>query len=90
MKNILEYKGYYTKIEFDPEGVVFSGIIEGISDFVNFESEDIGLIEEEFHSAVDDYIEFCRTVGKEPEVSYNTVNKSLFKRQFQTAKAMIK
>lgn len=70
MKNILEYKGYHTRIEFDSEELVLRGKIEGINDFVDFESDDIKGIEKEFHSAVDDYLDFCKEVGKEPEKEY--------------------
>ena len=66
MSNRLEYKGYHTDIEIDFEGQSFYGEIEGIRDFVNFESDTITGIVQEFHSAVDDYLEFCRTVGKQP------------------------
>ena len=48
MKNILEYKGYHAKIEFDSEDLVLRGKIEGIKDLVNFESADISTVEEEF------------------------------------------
>lgn len=70
MKNILEYKGYHAKIEFDSEDLVLRGKIEGIKDLVNFESTDISNVEEEFHAAVDDYLEFCKEVGKEPDKEY--------------------
>lgn len=70
MKNIMEYKGYHTKIEFDVESMSLRGKIEGINDYIDFETEDISGIEEEFHSAVDDYLEFCKEVGKEPEKEY--------------------
>lgn len=70
MKNILEYRGYYTKIEFDADSKVLRGKIEGINDYVDFEARDILHVEEEFHSAVDDYLAFCKEVGKEPEKEY--------------------
>ena len=70
MKNILEYKGYHTKVEFDGESFVLRGKIEGIKDLVNFECTDISKVEEEFHNAVEDYLEFCKEVGKEPEKEY--------------------
>ena len=69
-KNILEYKGYHTVIEFDVDALVLRGKIEGIDDFVNFESNDPKAIENEFHIAVDDYLEFCKAVGKEPDKEY--------------------
>ena len=37
---------------------------------MNFESADISTVEEEFHAAVDDYLEFCKDVGKEPDKEY--------------------
>ena len=69
-KNILEYKGYHTVIEFDAETFLLHGKIEGIKDFVNFESQDPRKVEQEFRTAVDDYLEFCRVMGKEPDKEY--------------------
>jgi|LSQX01.2.fsa_nt_gb predicted HicB family RNase H-like nuclease len=70
MNNIIEYRGYYTKIEYSSEDSVLRGKIEGIGDLVTFQSTDATKIEEEFHSAVDDYIDFCKEVGKEPDKTY--------------------
>ena len=70
MKNILEYKGYHTKIEVDLEDGILYGKIEGIRDLVNFESETLDDLEKEFHLAVDDYLSFCEEVGKTPEKEY--------------------
>lgn len=69
-KSILEYKGYHTTIEFDIEALVLRGKIEGINDFINFESDNPKTIEQEFHTAVDEYLEFCQEVGKEPDKEY--------------------
>ena len=68
--NILEYKGYHAKVEFDAEALILRGKIEGINDLVNFESADINEIRKEFESAVDDYLEFCKEVGKDPDKEY--------------------
>ncbi len=70
MNSVLEYKGYWTKVEFDSESLILHGKIEGINDLVTFESDSTEKIEEEFHSAVDDYILFCEEVGKTPEKPY--------------------
>ena len=70
MKSVLEYKGYHTRIEFDAESMVLRGKIEGIKDFVDFESSDLLGIENEFHVAVDDYLQFCEEIGKEPDKEY--------------------
>lgn len=68
--NILEYKGYHTKIEFDIETSTLRGKIEGINDLVNFESNDVSKIKNEFQNAVDDYLDFCEEVGKIPDKEY--------------------
>ena len=68
--NVLEYKGYHTKVEFDSEDLVLRGKIEGINDLVDFECEDLKGVEKEFHEAVDDYLVFCKEVGKEPDKEY--------------------
>lgn len=65
--NIMEYKGYHAKIEFDEKSKTLRGKIEGINDYVDFEADDISSLEVEFHSAVDDYLEFCKEVEKNPE-----------------------
>lgn len=72
MDNQLEYKGYRAKVEIDFEANEFYGKLDGISDFVNFISnisEGVPGIIREFHSAVDDYLEFCHEVGKAPQIS---------------------
>ena len=71
MKSILEYKGYHAKVEIDIENKILYGKIEGIRDLVNFESDSVDTLEQEFHDAVDDYLEFCQEMGKEPDKEYS-------------------
>lgn len=68
--NVLEYKGYHTNVEFDSEAFKLRGKIEGINDLVNFEADTLQSVEEEFHLAVDDYLDFCAEVGKNPDKEY--------------------
>ncbi len=70
MNNILEYKNYYTKVEYSAEDNVLYGKIEGIVDLVTYESENIASVEKEFHSAVDDYLQFCKETKKQPDKVY--------------------
>ena len=58
------------EIEFDIETYVLGGRVEGINDFINFESDNPKSIEQEFQLAVDDYLEFCQDVGKDPDKEY--------------------
>lgn len=70
MNNILEYKGYHTRVEYDVETHKLRGKIEGINDYVDFEANDLSCVEYEFQSAVDDYLAFCEEVGKKPEKEF--------------------
>ena len=75
MDNILKYKGYFTKIEYDAGSKVLFGKIEGINSLINFESENTNDIESAFHKAVDDYLSICAEKGIEPEKAYNIFQK---------------
>lgn len=69
-ENMLEYKGYHTLVHYCAEDGVVRGVIEGINDYVDFQTSNIADVEKEFHCAVDDYLIFCSEVGKEPEKEY--------------------
>ena len=73
MKNVIEYKGYFTKVEYSIEDKVLHGRIEGISDLVNFECGNAAEVESSFREAVDDYLAFCEQTGTEPEKPYKGV-----------------
>lgn len=68
--NILEYKGYHTKVEYIASENILYGKIEGINDLVTFEASDLNSVEKEFHDAVDDYLAFCEDIGQAPEKEY--------------------
>lgn len=69
--NTLSHKNFHARVDFDPEDGLFVGRIAGISDVVGFHGESVGELKAAFHEAVDDYIETCRKVGKEPERAYS-------------------
>ncbi len=69
--NLIHYKGYSAKPEYSAEDKVFYGTILGIDDLVDFYTDDAKKIEDEFHSAVDDYLAFCAEIGKEPQKVYS-------------------
>lgn len=66
-KDVLEYKGYFTRIHFDKNDRILYGKLEGITDSISFHSENASEIEDEFHLAVDDYLEACERFGKDAE-----------------------
>lgn len=62
-----QYKGYRAKVEYDPEDATLVGRVEGIRDVVTFYADDVATLEREFHVSVDEYIDFCRERGGEPD-----------------------
>ena len=67
MSNTMSYKGYTARIEYDDEDGIFFGRIAGISDGVGFHADTVEDLRAAFHEAVEDYIETCAKVGKEPQ-----------------------
>src|ERR1700744_2571785 len=70
MNDILEYKGYYASLHFSSEDEVFYGKLLGIDDLVNFEGDSVKELKKTFHEAVNDYLETCKELGKEPNKTY--------------------
>ncbi len=69
--NTMKYKGYIGSVCFSEKDSVFYGKVEGINGLVNFEGDSVKVLTESFHEAVDDYLEFCREEGIEPQKSYS-------------------
>jgi len=44
-----------------------------IDDLVTFEADNAQELEDNFHTAVDDYLETCRSLGREPQKVYKSV-----------------
>lgn len=64
------YKGYYAKVDFDTEDMLIVGEVIGVSDSLNFHAETKDQIIPMFHQCIDNYLTFCKEVGKDPEKSY--------------------
>lgn len=62
---VLKYKGYMAKVEYSMEDKCFHGAVQEIRDLITFETTDVSAVEDEFHAAVDEYLEFCEEVGQE-------------------------
>lgn len=71
MKNVMNYKGYKARVDFDAEEGIFIGRIAGIDDNVGFHADSVTDLVAAFHEAVDDYSETCAKIGKTPEKSYS-------------------
>jgi predicted HicB family RNase H-like nuclease len=67
MKNMMEYKGYLGSVQYSAEDHVLFGKVEHIRSLVTFEGAEVASLEEAFREAVDDYLETCRELGRNPE-----------------------
>lgn len=65
------YKGYSARIDYDDEDGIFVGRIAGIRDGVGFHADSVAELREAFHEAVEDYLETCAKIGKEPQKAFS-------------------
>ena len=70
MNNILEYKGYYGTVEFSSHDKVLFGKVLGINGLISYEGDSVKTLNDDFKSAVDDYLETCIEKDIEPEKAY--------------------
>lgn len=63
---VLKYNDYEGSAELDMTRGVCRGKILFIDDLVTYESASPAMLQKEFEAAVDDYLETCASLGKEP------------------------
>lgn len=66
MKDVVTYRGYIGSVRYSAEDEIFYGKIEAINDLILFEGHSVQEIKKAFHDAVDDYIETCKKMKREP------------------------
>lgn len=71
MSNAMTFKGYAARIDYDDEDAIFTGRIAGIRDGIGFHADTVEGLREAFHEAVEDYLETCVRIGKEPQKTYS-------------------
>ena len=68
---VLKYKNYIGSVEYDLTDKFLFGKILFIDDLVTYEGNTIEDLEKAFHDMVDDYLETCKEIGKEPQKGYS-------------------
>ena len=68
---MMEYKGYFGKVEFDDEADIFYGEVINLRDVVAFQGETVTKLRKAFRDSIDDYLDFCASRGEEPEKPYS-------------------
>lgn len=67
MSDTMTYKGYIGTVRYSEEDELFYGKIESINDLIMFEGKSVKGLKKAFYEAVDDYLETCRKMGREPQ-----------------------
>ena len=68
---MMEYKGYFGKVEFNDEANIFYGEVINLRDVVTFQGETVTELRSAFRDSVDDYLDLCASRGEEPEKPYS-------------------
>jgi predicted HicB family RNase H-like nuclease len=66
---MLEYKGYHGAAEL-VDGALH-GTVLGLKDVVHFSGNSVKEIEQAFKESVDDYLDFCKERGEEPDKPFS-------------------
>lgn len=70
MRDTIKYKDFIATIRFNAEDEVFHGKLEGVNDLITFESETVAKLKLAMKEAVEDYLEICVSIGKDPRKSF--------------------
>lgn len=68
---MIEYKGYIGVVEFDPEIDSFHGTVVNTNDIITFYGSSVAELREEMQKSVEEYLEFCREQGRNPEQPFS-------------------
>lgn len=67
MNSMFCYKGYHAIAKYDESNNILIGEVLGVTDSLNFHGSSIQELEEMFHNSIDNYLELCEKIGKNPE-----------------------
>lgn len=67
----ISYKNYIGTVEYSEDDECLFGRIIGINDIVTYEAQSVTELRLAFQESVDDYLEHCKELGKEPNKPYS-------------------
>jgi predicted HicB family RNase H-like nuclease len=70
MNDILQYKNYFATLNYSSEDEVFYGKVIGINDLIIFEGNSVKELQKAFAQSIEDYLETCTALKKQPEKTY--------------------
>jgi predicted HicB family RNase H-like nuclease len=68
---MMEYKGYFGKVEFDDEASIFHGEVINTRDVITFQGKSVPELKKAFRGSIDDYLAFCAERGEEPSKPFS-------------------
>lgn len=69
--NLIQYKGYLGKVEYDDQAGIFHGEVINTRDVITFQGTCVDELRAAFRASVDDYLDFCAQRGEEPEKPFS-------------------
>ncbi|MGY6555106.1 MAG: type II toxin-antitoxin system HicB family antitoxin [Wenzhouxiangella sp.] len=69
--NTMSYKGYAARIEYSADDKCFVGRVAGIRDVIGFHGDSVTELQAAFEEAVDDYLETCSRLQRDPQRPYS-------------------
>lgn len=70
-EKMLKYKGYIGQFTYDENRDLFQGYVSNITDIILFQGKSIECLRFAFHDAVNEYVEWCKKRGKEPDKPFS-------------------
>ena len=70
INQVLKYKNYLGSVKVDTKSKILYGSIIGINDLISYEAISIIDLEKEFKASVNDYLQTCQQIDKNPDKSY--------------------
>lgn len=70
MNNTMQYKGYVGSVEFSESDELFYGKVQGIRSLISYEGTNATELVSDFHNAIDDYLDMCKSDGTKPETAF--------------------
>lgn len=67
----MHYKGYEATVEFDEDAEIFHGEVLNLRDVITFQASTARDLKQAFADSVEDYLDFCRSRGEEPEKPFS-------------------
>ena len=68
---MMNYKGFSARIEYSDDDDCFVGRVAGIQDVIGFHGQSVSKLRAAFKEAIDDYLETCERLGKQPNRPYS-------------------